>query len=79
MRRCYLRNYSGSDNSNMNLPTLNRRFDTIDPYRFMTPSLSSLIHPSAYLQSVTQQTRVSLSPSSPFLFPNIKTPDTLSR
>ncbi|CAF0853838.1 unnamed protein product [Rotaria sordida] len=77
MRRRYLRVYGGSNGPNINLPILNRRLDITDPYRFMVPHLSSLLHPPTYLQLPTQQTR--LTQPAPFLLPNIKTTDTTIR
>ncbi|CAF0796709.1 unnamed protein product [Rotaria sp. Silwood1] len=77
MRRRYLRVYGGSNGPSINLPILNRRSDVIDPYRFTAPHLSSLLHSPAYLQLLTQPTR--LTQPAPFSLTNVKTIDTTPR
>ncbi|CAF1393677.1 unnamed protein product [Rotaria magnacalcarata] len=77
IRRCYLRTYGTPHNSNSNTPPLSRRPDITDPYRFMAPHLSSLLQPTAYLQLLAQQTK--LSQTSQFLLPNINKTDATPR
>ncbi|CAF3678616.1 unnamed protein product [Rotaria socialis] len=77
IRRRYLRTYGTPHNSNINTPPLSRRPDVTDPYRFMAPHLSSLLHPSAYLQLLAQQTKI--SQTSQFLLPTINKTDVTPR